>query len=479
MDETTLVYRSHLPVPPGTALAWHRRPGAFERLTPPWMDVQVAASGGTTAPGDWKRLRLGLGPIGVNWTLVHEASEDDSGFIDVQRAGPFRSWRHSHRFLPTADGHTMLEDRITYRLPRVLPVTTLADHLFRRKLDQLFRFRHQRTRSDLLRHAEADVSRPLRIAVTGASGLVGRQLVPFLRAGGHDVVRLVRRRPEAPDEIAWDPANGQIDASALEGLDAVIHLAGVSIAGGRWTGKRKAAILNSRVQGTRLLAETLARLDAPPSVLVSASGVGFYGDGGDAVLTEESPRGDGFLAGVVEDWEAATAPARDAGIRVVHPRFGVVLSGAGGLLAQLALVFRLGLGTPLGNGEQWMSWIALDDLLGVLLHAIVDDRLSGPVNAVAPVPVRNREFTVRLAEVVNRPVLLRAPAPLLRLAAGELADELLLVSQRARPERLEATGFRFAYPVLLDALRHELGKQATSPGAPQPHLAPPSTAQPA
>jgi uncharacterized protein (TIGR01777 family) len=288
--------------------------------------------------------------------------------------------------------------------------------------------------------------------------MIGSQLVPFLRAGGHDISRLVRHRPRAADEIAWDPASGQIDAAALEEMDAVIHLAGASIAGGRWTASRKAAIFDSRVQGTSLLAETLARLHHPPRVLVSVSGVGYYGDGGSLPLTESAPTGDGFLAGVCRAWEEATTPAAAAGIRVVLPRLGMVLAGNGGILARMAPVYRFGLGGPLGSGQQFMSWIALDDLLGVFLQAIADDRLAGPVNAVAPRAVTNREFAATLGRVLGRPAVVRAPALGLRLALGEMADDLLLASQRARPERLEETAFAFAFSTLEDALRFELGR---------------------
>src|SRR5215217_6967321 len=465
MTETTLTYRSQIAASAADVLAWHSNPGAFERLTPPWMNVRVLDGVGGIEPGDWKRLRVGAGPIGVPWTLVHRNAEDGTGFVDEQTDGPFASWRHEHRFLSDGPKRSVLEDRITYQLPFGAVGQLVAGHQVERRVDDLFRFRHERTQADLARHATAHVARPQRIAISGASGMVGSQLVPFLRAGGHDVTRLVRRRPSAADEIAWDPATNWIDAASLEGMDAVIHLAGVSIAGGRWTRARKAAILNSRLQGTSLLAETLARLQRPPRVLISASGIGYYGDAGNASLTEESPPGAGFLADVCRAWEEATAPAAASGIRVVLPRFGVVLAGHGGLLARLVPLFRFGLGGPLGSGKQYMSWIALDDLLGVLLQAIADDRLVGPVNAVAPHPVTNRAFAATLGSVLGRPAFLPAPAPALRLAAGELADELLLASQLARPARLEEVGFSFAFPGLEDALRHELGRSDGKRGA--------------
>src|SRR5215217_1265955 len=466
MTETTLTYRSQIAASAADVLAWHSNPGAFERLTPPWMNVRVLDGVGGIEPGDWKRLRVGAGPIGVPWTLVHRNAEDGTGFVDEQTDGPFASWRHEHRFLSDGPKRSVLEDRITYQLPFGAVGQLVAGHQVERRVDDLFRFRHERTQVDLARHAAAALARPQRIAISGASGMVGSQLVPFLRAGGHDVVRLVRQRPSAADEIAWDPATGRIDAPSLEDMDAVIHLAGVSIAGGRWTQSRKAAILNSRLQGTTLLAETLARLQRPPRVLISASGIGYYGDAGNAPLTEESPAGAGFLADVCRAWEEETAPAGAAGIRVVLPRFGVVLAGRGGLLARMIPPFRFGLGGPLGSGEQFMSWIALDDLL------------VGPVNAVAPHAVTNHAFAETLGRVLGRPAVLRAPAPALRLVAGELADELLLASQLARPTRLEDVGFSFAFPTLEVALRHELGRYDGRHGAEAPGPLSRATVQP-
>jgi uncharacterized protein len=478
MTETTLSYRSQIAAPAADVLAWHSNPGAFERLTPPWMNVRVLDGVGGIEPGDWKRLRVGAGPVGVPWTLVHDNAEDGAGFVDEQKDGPFASWRHEHRFLSDGPERSVLEDRITYRLPFGSIGQLVAGRLFERRLEDLFQFRHKRTQIDLARHAATGLARPQRIAISGASGLVGTQLIPFLGAGGHDVARLVRRRPSAADEIGWDPATDQIDAASLEGMDAVIHLAGTSIAGGRWTKARKAEIFSSRVQGTGLLAKTLTRLQRPPRVLVSASGIGYYGDAGNAPLTEDSPQGSGFLADVCRAWEEATAPAAASGIRVVLPRFGVVLAGSGGLLAKMVPLFRFGLGGPLGSGEQFMSWIALDDLLGVLLQAIADDRLVGPVNAVAPHAVTNHAFADTLGRVLGRPAVLRAPAPALRLAAGDLADELLLASQLARPARLEEVGFSFAFPALKDALRHELGRIDDDRGAEIPASSLRSAAQP-
>jgi uncharacterized protein (TIGR01777 family) len=297
----------------------------------------------------------------------------------------------------------------------------------------------------------------MRIAVTGSTGLVGSALVPALRAAGHEVVRLVRADPGgARDAVRWSPDAGVVPAEALEGAGAVVHLAGESIAGGRWTAARKAAIRDSRVVGTGLLAGALARLPQPPEVLVSASAVGYYGDRGDETLAEESPGGSGFLAGVAREWEAATAPAAGRGIRVVTLRLGMVLSAGGGALRAMLPPFRLGLGGVIGSGRQYVSWISLEDVPPVVLHVLATGSLQGPVNAVAPSPVTSRELTATLGRVLGRPAILPLPAAAARLLLGEMADELLLASTRVLPGRLLATGFRFLHPALEGALRAAL-----------------------
>jgi uncharacterized protein (TIGR01777 family) len=297
----------------------------------------------------------------------------------------------------------------------------------------------------------------MHVAVTGSGGLVGSALVPFLTTGGHTVIRLVRRSVSAGD-VLWDPAEGVRDLPRLEGVEAVVHLAGENIAAGRWTARRKEEIRRSRVEGTRRLGESLAKLARRPEVLVSASAVGLYGRRGDEVLTEGSPPGDDFLARVCREWEAATRPASQAGIRVVHLRFGTVLSPAGGALKAMLPAFKLGAGGRMGSGEQYVSWIAIDDAIGAIHHAVCTRSLAGAVNGVAPAPVTNAEFTRVLARVLSRPAIVPWPAFALRLAFGEMADALLLSSQRAVPVRLQASGYRFQYPELEGALRHVLGR---------------------
>ncbi|MDH5315335.1 MAG: TIGR01777 family oxidoreductase [Gemmatimonadota bacterium] len=297
---------------------------------------------------------------------------------------------------------------------------------------------------------------PLTVAVTGASGLLGRALVPVLTAGGHRVLRLVRRTP-GPGEIGWDPSAGTIDATALEGVDAVVHLAGENIAGGRWTAERKRRIAASRLDGTRLLAGTLAGLERKPGVLISASAVGIYGDRGDEILTEVSGAGSGFLAELGVAWEAAAEPARQAGIRLVLPRLGIILTPDGGALERMLPPFRLGLGGPLGGGRQWMSWLTLDDAVGIIHRAMTDGAIEGALNAVAPEPVTNADFARTLGLALHRPAVIPVPALALQLAFGELAREALLASQRAVPAVLASHGFQFRDPSLLPALQRLLG----------------------
>src|SRR5690606_11407121 len=277
----------------------------------------------------------------------------------------------------------------------------------------------------------------MRIAVTGSTGLIGERLVATFNESGHDVLRLVRKACRSADELFWNPSTGEVDTEKLEGVDAVIHLAGVSISSGLWTRKRKQVIRDSRVQGTQVLANALASLTHPPKVLVTASGVNYYGDTGNEERTEASGPGTGFLADVVREWEAASGPAERAGIRVVNLRFGVVLAKEGGMLPLISLPFRFGVGGKLGDGRQWMSWIAIDDLIGVIKESIVNDELEGPINATAPEPVTNAEFTETLGKVLKRPTFMRVPAFAARTVGGQLAEELILISLRVVPERLE------------------------------------------
>jgi uncharacterized protein len=293
----------------------------------------------------------------------------------------------------------------------------------------------------------------MKILISGASGLIGTALTAALRAEGDTVVRLVRNDP-GPDSEVWNPDAGTLDEHALYGVDAVVHLAGASIAAGRWTATRKAQILESRVRGTGLLANAMAALSRKPATFLSGSAIGYYGDRGDQIVDETSSRGHGFLADVCAQWEDAAAPAAAAGIRVVTLRTGVVLSRAGGALQKMLPPFRVGVGGPVGSGTQYMSWIAIADVVGAIIHLLNTPAVSGPVNLVAPTAVTNREFARTLGKVLRRPAVVAVPARALRIALGAMADEMLLASTRVRPVRLATSGYHYRYPELEAALRH-------------------------
>ena len=343
MNRRTFVRRTRLEATPEEAYRWHARPGAFERLNPPW-DAAVVESRSGGIEEDGARVVLRVGPLGQRWVAEHDGAVPGREFHDRQVSGPLALWEHAHRFVPDGPSACTLEDRIEYALPAGPIGDLVGGRAVRTLLDRMFAYRHRVTAGDLAAHAACREGDPMKVAITGASGLLGTALVPFLTAGGHEVVRLVRRAPKAKDEARWDPDAGKIDAAALEGLDAVVHLAGENIAGGRWTEARKARLRSSRVGPTALLARTLAGLKRKPKVLVSASAIGYYGNRGDAWVTETDPPADDFLGRLSAEWEAAAEPARQAGIRVVHPRIGIVLSPAGGALGKMLLPFKDGPG---------------------------------------------------------------------------------------------------------------------------------------
>jgi len=299
----------------------------------------------------------------------------------------------------------------------------------------------------------------MKVLISGSHGLVGKALISSLSSDGHEIVRLVRGTPSGPAEVEWHPNEAHIDVANLEGFDAVVHLAGESIASGRWTDEKKRAIRDSRVKGTALLSEALARLSRPPAVFLSASAIGYYGDRGDEVLTEKSAPGKDFLASVCVEWENATRAAIEKGIRTVHTRFGIILDAEEGALGKMLTPFRMGIGGRVGHGRQWMSWIAIEDVVNGLRFVIEDKTTSGPINFVAPNAVRNAEFTKSLGHVLSKPTLFPVPAFGVRLAFGEMGDALLLSSQRVEPRVLRERGFVFRWARLDEALRHLLARR--------------------
>jgi uncharacterized protein len=457
LKNDTFVYRSQMPSAAAEVFAWHTRPGAFERFVPPWQRIRLLTEGSPIREGSRAEIELSLGPLRQHWTAEHRDIEPGHRFRDIQIRGPFARWEHTHTIESEEAAGSWLEDRIDFTIPHGPIGRWLGRRFVRRQLRSTFEYRHRTLADDLSAHDKAGAG-SMRIAVTGASGLVGSSLIPFLTTGGHTVTRVVRRDRSSGPVVRWDPVLGTIDQDALEGHDAVIHLAGENIAAGRWNARRKRAIRDSRLQGTRLLCDALNRLQKPPKTLVCASAIGFYGDRGDELLDERFAAGEGFLADLCKEWEAITESVRPRGIRVVNVRFGIVLSAAGGALAKMLTPFKLGGGGVIGSGRQYMSWIGIDDVVGAIHHAITCEALNGPVNVVAPNPVTNRDFTRTLGRVLRRPTIFRVPAVAARLALGEMADELLLASIRVVPRRLEETGYKFRDAELEPALRHVLGR---------------------
>lgn len=443
-----------------TVFAWHERQGALERLTPPWGEVEVVEREGGIRDGARVVLRVHGGPTSFTWELRHRDFELNRRFRDEQVSGPLESWVHTHGFAPGPDGGTELEDVVEVEPPLGAAGDLLAPGFIERELDRLFPFRYRRLQNDLDRHA-AHADRPrLTVAITGSSGMIGSALRHFLTTGGHRVLRMVRDRDEVgEDALYWNAREGEIDVDRLEEADAVVHLAGESIAGGRWTDEKKEAILESRVRGTKLVARALAELEGSgPSTLVSMSAVGFYGDRGEERLDESSAPGEGFLSEVTRAWEASTAVAEKAGIRVVKVRGGMVLSPGGGALGKMLFPFKMGVGGRLGSGKQYMSWIDLDDVVGILHHALMTDSLQGPVNATAPNPVTNATFTSALGRVLGRPTVIPVPSLAVKAVFGQLGEELLLQGQRVLPRKALESGYRFAFEGVEESLRFQLGK---------------------
>lgn len=445
-------YASVVDHPLDEVFAWHTRPGAMRRLVPPWQPMRVVKETESLADGT---AILGL-PAGLRWIARHDPAGYDPPyqFRDVLSSQGLMTlpprvigwWRHTHRYSDAGRGTTRVHDIVDTTVPAVALRSTFA-------------YRHRQLADDLAAHSDAAAAgaRELTIAITGSSGLVGTALGAFLSTGGHRVIRLVRGEPTNDSERRWVPSEPAADL--LDGVDAVIHLAGESIAG-RFTEEHRRAIRDSRIGPTRRLAEVAASTGGRLTTFISASAVGFYGyDCGDTELDEDSPRGDGFLAEVVADWESATAPAAEAGLRVVTVRTGIVQAAAGGTLKLLRPLFAAGLGGRLGSGRQWLSWISIDDLLDIYYRAIYDTRLAGPVNAVAPEPIRNRDYTAALASTLHRPAVLPVPSIGPRLLLGRQgARELAEANQRVRPAVLQTLGHRFRQGAVRDALAHQLGR---------------------
>ncbi len=466
MPNSTFTLRSPMPVSAEELYAWHARPLAFQRLQPPWERARVVNQEGTFGT-DGHRVTIRtktLGPVHTTWLAEAFDFQPGRRFQDRALKGPFAHWNHTHLMIPDGDRAAHLEDHIEYRVPLGVPGRLFAGRMVRRRLARMFAYRHFITASDLRRHAQFAHQPRLTVAVTGSRGSVGADLVPFLTTAGHKVIRLVTGNATPPYDdgthwVSWKPTE-PLDPKTFDGVDAVIHLAGDNVAEGRWNDAKKKKILDSRTIPTGHIARAVAAVPAErrPKVFVCASAVGAYGSRGDELLTEDAATGTGFFPDVVRAWEAACDPARAAGVRTINLRIGVVLSLAGGALAKQLLPFKMGLGAVLGTGKQWVPWITANDVVGAIEHALHTTGLHGPVNAVAPHPVTNREFTKTLGRVLRRPAFFWLPRFALRQMFGAIADDALLASMNALPAKLLTNGYEFDHADLEPALRFLLGR---------------------
>lgn len=457
MQKEEFVKRSHIQAPVETVFKWHARPGALERLSPPWDPIVVIDRQGGIQKGGKTVLKMKAGPIPYQWEAEHFEYIENQLFQDRQLRGPFASWTHSHIFEPDGQSACFLEDRIEYALPFQPFGHFVGRRMIPKQLERIFTYRHETTIKDIQTHLKYSGKKPLHILISGASGVVGSALIPFLTTGGHQVTRLVRRSPKK-GEIYWNPQKDELDLTGADPIDAVIHLAGENIGQGRWTPEKKKRIIESRTRGTNLIARRIAELDNPPRIMISASAIGYYGHRADEILTEEDACGADFISNVCNEWEKAAKPAIDHQIRVVFLRIGVALTPAGGALERLLLPFTMGIGGKIGSGKQYISWIGIDDVIGAIHHILISENIEGPINIVSPYPVTNEELTQTLGKVLNRPALLPAPEIAVKLMFGEMGKEVPLSSTRVLPEKLAGSGYPFRYPDLEPALRHVLGK---------------------
>lgn len=448
-----------LPVPAADAFLWHKQPGAFKRLLPPWEKIKLLSHSDAIHDGARAKLNCNIfGPFGFNWLLEHQDYIPDKQFTDVQLKGPFSSYRHLHLFKELGE-LSELTDQIEYKLPFSKISHLLAPLLIDKRLDRTFRYRHRITFQDLEFHQQYKDKPRLNFLISGSGGMIGQALCCFLTTAGHKVTRIVRSRPETvtqSDRVVFFD-KGKIVLDRNSDFDCVVNLAGAGIADRRWSAQRKRELIESRVNFTSALIASLKDLNNPPRTIISASGVGYYGDVTNTDSDEKSPKGSGFLSDLSDSWEqAADSALKD--YRVIKLRLATVLNPAGGALKKMLFPFSVGMGAKLGSGKQKFAWVALDDVLRAILFLSYNDQISGAVNLVAPQSLSNAEFTRELAVVLGRPALFRIPAPVLKIIFGEMADQTLLASSRAVPQKLLDHGFSFLFEDLAVALKASLGK---------------------
>ncbi len=452
----TFQFQSVIKARPEDVYNWHTRDGAFERLQPPWVKSEILTRRGGLEVGARTDLKIKLGPFSKLWIAEHDRHEAGKSFRDVQRQGPFRSWKHEHSFRASAEDECVLDDRIQFELPGGFLGQKLGIGYARRQLEKLFAYRHAITRADCETYRRfADQPRK-RICIAGGSGFTGRQLANFLRAQGHEVF-VLSRHPKEEHDVGWDTMLKRMELEKLSNVEVVIQLSGAGLADRRWTKRRKELLRTSRIDSTGFLVDSLKESGAKLDAFICASGSGFYGDSSQENFTEDSPMGKGFLAELCHEWEDSAQVAHDFSRRVAYLRMGVVIDPRGGALAKMLPAFRFGLGGRLGDGRQWMPWIALEDWIRVANEVIYNETLDGPINVCSPEQITNADFTNALGNTLSRPTILPVPQAMLKLIFGEMAEETLLASCRMRPAKLLESKFSFLYPEIQDSLRLGLG----------------------
>ncbi|GIS44028.1 MAG: oxidoreductase [Candidatus Poseidoniales archaeon] len=451
-------YETHTDSSRPEVFDWFERKGSFRRLMPPWEVAEEVRADETLEDGAQRIFRFPMGPIKMTWVAEHLGYQPPEKFEDIMKKGPFRSWHHVHRFIEK-DGGTVVHDEVDYKLPMGVLGRIFGSRNVRNRLNRMFRARENRLIRDLERHSDFKHLDRKRILLAGASGLIGKQLAAFLDTGGHEIWRLVRRTPVAgQNEIEWNPSKGTIDDSAIEGFDIVIHLGGAGIGDRRWTKSRMVLIEKSRTESTGLLARTLASLKQKPEVFLVASAIGWYGNRGDEILDEQSEAGTGFLPETCLAWEASADAARQAGIRTIHARTGVVLDASGGALEKMLLPAKMGAGGPIGFGRQWFSWISMDDQIYALHHLVMSPNTEGAYNITSPEPLQQKNFAKALGRVLRRPAFMPTPPLAIWFLYGKMGVALTTESQRVMPTRLTEEGYRFQHQDAESALRDALGK---------------------
>lgn len=449
-DKQKLCYTSVLPHKRETVYEWHGRQGAINRLLPPWQETEVLERSGGLGKGAITRLRMNVGPVNIPINALHIDANNGHFFEDQQTKGPFKYWNHRHMFSDTTDG-CLLEDNLTYQLPINKLLPQFAKKYIKKELIKTFCYRKKILLHDLSRHQEYS-TKPLRILITGASGALGKELCPFLTSGGHKIHTLVRRPPVNDNELYWNPEQGHIDE--LPQVDVVIHLAGEYIGLSRWSTAKKDKVIQSRVQGTKLLVNAMKK--SPPKVFLSSSAIGYYGNNQQLHINENQEVGSGFLAEVCNSWELEAMEAKKLGVRTVLLRLGVVLGQRGGALKRMLSAAKIGFPKAFGNGNQFTSWLGMNDCLAAILHCMTQN-IDGPVNIVSPYPLTNKAFFAKLAHFGKKPLLPAIPELYLKVLYGEMAEEIALASSHISPQKLVDSGFVFWEKHIDDSLITQLG----------------------